>query len=58
MSCNNILSNTADSKGGGIYYASQVISSTFRDNIIQSNVAEYGGGIYTIIIVNTLSLVT
>ena len=40
---NRVLMNTAASLGGGLYLSA---AATVRDNLLQGNVAEYGGGLY------------
>ena len=40
---NRVLMNTAASLGGGLYLSA---AATVRGNLLQGNVAEYGGGLY------------
>ena len=40
---NRVLMNTAASLGGGLYLSA---AATVRDNLLQGNVAGYGGGLY------------
>ena len=41
---NRVLMNTAASLGGGLYLSA---AATVRGNLLQGNVAEYGGGLYS-----------
>ena len=40
---NRVLTNTAAGVGGGLYLSA---AATVRGNLLQGNVAEYGGGLY------------